>query len=175
MRAFVLGCIVLAAVWGCTDPVEELQSLEAQVRQLETIEEDTALVARAAETFQTFAAENPEDTLAPRYALMAGDLERNRPGRALFAIAQYDTVYRRYSERPEGALALFSMALTFDEVVGNRALAGRAYTLFLDTYPNHPLAKQAEDLRFLAASDNAVWQVLPEWQKRARVQSNPKR
>jgi hypothetical protein len=175
MKAFFWGLTLFGTVLGCTDPVEELQSLEAQVRQLETIEEDTALVARAAETFQTFAAENPEDTLAPRYALMAADLERNRPGRALYAIAQYDTVYRLYSNRPEGALALFSMALTFDEVVGNRALAGRAYTLFLDTYPNHPLAKQAEDLRFLAASDSAVWQVLPEWQKRARVQSIPKR
>jgi hypothetical protein len=106
---------------------------------------------------------------------MAADLERNRPGRALYAIAQYDTVYRLYSNRPEGALALFSMALTFDEVVGNRALAGRAYTLFLDTYPQHPLAKQAEDLRFLAASDSAVWQALPEWQKRAQIKSNRKR
>jgi hypothetical protein len=106
---------------------------------------------------------------------MAADLERNRPGRALYAIAQYDTVYRLYSNRPEGALALFSMALTFDEVVGNRALAGRAYTLFLDTYPQHPLAKQAEDLRFLAASDSAVWQSLPEWEKRAQLKSNRKR
>jgi tetratricopeptide (TPR) repeat protein len=175
MRVNVLGFLLLAAVWGCSDPVEELQSLEAQVRQLETIEEDTALVARAVETFQTFAEENPEDTLAPRYALMAADLERNRPGRALYAIAQYDTVYRLYSNRPEGALALFSMALTFDEVVGNRALAGRAYTLFLDTYPQHPLAKQAEDLRFLAASDSAVWQSLPEWEKRAQLKSNRKR
>jgi hypothetical protein len=175
MRVNVLGFLLLAAVWGCSDPVEELQSLEAQVRQLETIEENTALVARAVETFQTFAEENPEDTLAPRYALMAADLERNRPGRALYAVAQYDTVYRRYADRPEGALALFSMALTFDEVVGNRALAGRAYTLFLDTYPQHPLAKQAEDLRFLAASDSAVWQSLPEWEKRAQLKSNRKR
>ena len=74
MKAFFWGLTLFGTVLGCTDPVEELQSLEAQVRQLETIEEDTALVARAAETFQTFAAENPEDTLAPRYALMAGDL-----------------------------------------------------------------------------------------------------
>ena len=174
MRPFHWLLLVVAAV-GCTDPAEELQALEKKVRQLETISEDTALVAEAVEKFQSFANEHPEDTLAARYALMAGDLERNRPGRALYAIAQYDTVFQRYGTRPEGALALFSMALTFDEVVGNRAMAGRAYTLFLDTYPAHPLAKQAEDLRFLASSDSAVWKSLPEWQRQAKVNSPVKR
>jgi hypothetical protein len=54
-------------------------------------------------------------------------------------------------------------------------MAGRAYTLFLDTYPAHPLAKQAEDLRFLASSDSAVWKSLPEWQRQAKVNSPVKR
>lgn len=174
MRLLVAFFVLLVAV-SCTDPTEELQALENKVRQLETITDDTALVAEAVEKFQTFSNEHPEDTLAPRYALMAADLERNRPGRALYAVAQYDTVFQRYSTRPEGALALFSMALTFDEVIGNRAMAGRAYTLFLDTYPSHPLAKQAEDLRFLASSDSAVWKSLPEWQRQAKIPSKLKR
>lgn len=174
MRIWVVF-LALALAVGCSDPVEELQALEKKVRQLETISEDTALVAEAVEKFQSFSNEHPEDTLAPRYALMAADLERNRPGRALYAIAQYDSVYQRYKSRPEGALALFSMALTFDEVVGNRALAGRAYTLFLDTYPSHPLAQQAEDLRFLSSSDSAIWKALPEWQRQAKKPSKLKR
>lgn len=173
---FIWAATAFLAVNGCTsDPQEGLRELESRVRELETIEEDTALVAEAVETFKTFSNEHPEDTLAPRYALMAADLERNRPGRALHAVAQYDTVFRRYSDRPEGALALFSMALTFDEVIGNRALAGRAYTLFLDTYPQHHLAAQAENLRFLASSDSAVWRALPEWQKQAKEKSSPKK
>ena len=45
MKAFFLGLTLFGTVIGCSDPVEELQSLEAQVRQLETIEEDTALAA----------------------------------------------------------------------------------------------------------------------------------
>ena len=165
-KILLLGLGMLTA--ACQSEADQVREYETRVRSLESIEEDTLLVTEAIASFDAFAVNYPKDSLSAHYLLLAADLERNRPGRALFAVRRYQEIHKMFPEQSEGALALFSMALTFDEVLLDRARAGQGYTLFMDTYPYHPLAKQAADLRYLASSDSALWKILPEWEEKNR-------
>jgi TolA-binding protein len=60
------------------------------------------------------------------------------------AIEFFERLRSEYPDYPRTADALFLEAFVYDDQVKDYAKAGELYRLFIEKYPNHPFAKDAE-------------------------------
>jgi hypothetical protein len=156
---------------ACQNPEAEAEAL------IEAMQSDTSDLADATmqdtsgwrETYAVFeaAAESVEsDSLWARYRLIAGDVQSQVPGGALFAIQTYLEVADSLRRRKEGALALFSVAVTFDEKLGDRSRAVQALSMLMDRYPGTQMAETARSYRdvLLFENDESLLDKIHSWQ-----------
>jgi hypothetical protein len=145
------------AVW-----LAELDSIDTYLLNSTSLDEEKGWKAFGA--FRDFARKNPKHPLAPTYHMKAAAIARNIPGKALMAIEEYTTVYQQYPQDTLAPQAQFLVGFTFDQALGDKERATKAYRAFIVAWPKHPLATQANDLIAILENDEADLDQVKGWQ-----------
>lgn len=111
---------------------------------------DPKLAMQMISAYDTFAFHFPADSLTPYMLFKSAEVNRNTPRRGLYAIQNYIRIHNEFPDHVLAAPAAFMIGLTYDEVIGNKERAVKAYTEFIDLYPDSPLREQAESMRLMA-------------------------
>ena len=108
----------------------------------------------------------PNLALASRYQMISADIQASVPGGALYAIRTYFQVADSLPNRQEGALALFSAAVTFEEKLSDRGRAIQVLTMLVDRYPGTHMAETALAYRdvLVFENDESLLDKIHEWQ-----------
>lgn len=177
MKRNVLWLACLVALVACSNPQEEAEGvIEALSEAAETGGEaatDTAGWRVKLNTLQAAATAVDEDSLWARYQMVSGDVQASVPGGALFAIQTYFRVADSLTDRREGALALFSAAVTFEEKLGDRARAIQVLSLLVDRYPGTQMAETALAYRdvLIFETNESLLDKVHQWQTQESPQT----
>ena len=93
--------------------------------------------------YQDFAEAWPDDSLAPVYLFKAASMIMNLqdgPG----AIALFDEIRTSYPDYEKAPLCLFFTGYVQENILGDIDQARETYTLFIETYPDHDFADDAQ-------------------------------
>jgi outer membrane protein assembly factor BamD (BamD/ComL family) len=85
----------------------------------------------------------PQDEKSAEYLFKAADLSMyfSEPGRTIWLL---DRLMTRYPEHEKAAMSLFLKAFVYDTRFEDTASARHFYRQFIDQYPNHEFAGEAE-------------------------------
>lgn len=149
-RLFVICMVIISLlIVSCSQnttktskmTVEKIQAIETELFDegdvLNLVEAE-----RAIEAYRTYVKENPTDTLAPYYLFKAIDVSSGtlNSKRTLAMIDEFVVQYPGYEKAP---LALFMKGFIYETQVENLFEAQKAYTEFINKYPNDPLVGDA--------------------------------
>lgn len=90
-----------------------------------------------------FALLRPTDSLSAPYLFKAAEIAA-AIGQPTRAIDLYNWIARQFPDHPRAGTSLFMQAFLLDEDLKNLEAARRAYTHFLERYPQHELADDAQ-------------------------------
>ncbi len=108
-------------------------------------EVDTLILKKMATTVNKYIDNYPQDSICASSLYRIGEAYKaaHRPG---IAIQYWGRVQREYPESKFAPQALFLQAFTFENEIGDKENAKRYYQQFLERFPSHPFAKDAEQL-----------------------------
>jgi len=121
---------------------KEIASLEAKLFDAESGFSRTG-ADNLIQEYQDFAAAYPADSLSPIYLFKAASIIMNLQDGPK-AIALFDEIRSTYPEYEKAPLCLFFTGYVQENVLGDIDQARETYTLFIETYPNHDFADDAE-------------------------------
>ncbi len=173
MRKSLSLLIIVFSLGACADGQDDksqrqsdLQAMEAEMQKKEQL--DTALASSMIAAYEAYLSTYPKDSLAPFYQKKIAEMYRAYPGKERAAIENYEELIDKYTYHDQGAKALLSLALFYEELQ-QKDLAIATYQRFLDRFPSHPLATQAEQLKQLLADDSVSdIQMVEEWMRKAK-------
>ncbi|MBE0648616.1 MAG: tetratricopeptide repeat protein [Bacteroidales bacterium] len=93
--------------------------------------------------YRDFAAAYPNDSLSPNYLFKAASMTmnlQNGPG----SIALFDQIIESYPDFEKAPLCLFFKGYVEENVLGDIDKARATYQIFIDTYPDHDFADDAQ-------------------------------
>lgn len=145
LRCFLL--LMIAGGWSCKSPRERLLDeihsgeeklfLDSAKRLNESVATGVLLnYIKYADTFGS-------DTLSADFLFKAGDLA-NGLNRPMEAITYFDRLVKDYPEYKKAAAALFMKAFIYETRMDDSEKAKKAYSEFLEKYPEHPLTPSAK-------------------------------
>lgn len=182
MRKLLAIVILLPLCWACATnsaatregQLDSIAAMEAQMLKKNSL--DTVLALEMIDAYQSFIEEFPKDSLAPQFQQKTAEMYRAYPGKEAEAIEAYRVLFDKYSYYEEGAKGLLALALFYEELK-QKDLALATYKRFIERYPSHHLANQAQQLMELLAdeSKNDI-EMVQEWMKKAKdkVQNSDK-
>lgn len=146
MKKIAICLTAVLMMVACTPNREkQLKAIEkqkAELSALDYITEDTD-ITEILKLYRTFAADFPNDSLAPQFLMDAADISCS-VGRYGEALALLDTVINFYPGFEDMGGCWFLKGLAFENM-GEMDSARAVYSHFVDNYPEHPLAR---DTRF---------------------------
>ncbi len=143
-----------------TELMEKITRLEQGAFNNQTLEynRDTALLLIKA--YQSFIEQYPEDTAGKNYAYLNAQLSQSIK---LYgeAIRKYQDFSQHYPEDEKAAKALIMVGLIYETNLKDTVNAKKAYEIFLEKYPTHPMAKDIKTMiQFLSLSDKELMEML---------------
>ncbi|HMQ49560.1 MAG TPA: tetratricopeptide repeat protein [Saprospiraceae bacterium] len=116
-----------------------------------------------------FAEKYPKDTLTPAFLFRAADVSRglNQISQALDIWAR---VHHQYPESKRAAEALFFQAFTYDKDLKNADAAIPLYQSFLEKYPDHAFARDAQMLMEILQSGKTPEELIREFEQKNQGQ-----
>jgi tetratricopeptide (TPR) repeat protein len=151
MKKYSIWLIVLILMFmqACKTPeqklLERISELEKELfSELKpTLDREKAFALVNA--YVEFAMRKPEDKKAVDFLFKAGDISMNsgHPERAIELFSRIYNDYPEYDKRPE---SLFLMGFVYENMIGNLPKAEETYRRFIELYPGHDLADDAEML-----------------------------
>ncbi|MEK9829821.1 MAG: hypothetical protein VW420_03200 [Schleiferiaceae bacterium] len=169
--------VVTAGAFACSNPQKEAELLiDAMVESAEAGGEalaDTSGWQGKLNTLQAAANSAEQDSLWARYQMVSADVQASVPGGALYAIRTYFQVADSLPDRQEGALALLSAAVTFEEKLSDRGRAIQVLTMLVDRYPGTQMAQTALAYRdvLVFENDESLLDKIHEWQTQESPQT----
>lgn len=136
----LIAGIVLLAACSTPDREKELNNIAEHEQMLSAIDvssDDDAAIELLA-LYRKFAADFPEDSLAPAYMTKAADLCINL-GKSEEAVALLDSVINLYPGYDDIAGCYFLKGYAYENAEQYEE-AKEAYTYFVENYPDHYLA-----------------------------------
>ena len=136
----LIAGIVLLAACSTPDREKELNNIAEHEQRLSAIDvssDDEAAIELLA-LYRKFAADFPEDSLAPAYMTKAADLCINL-GKSEEAVALLDSVINLYPGYDDIAGCYFLKGYAYENAEQYEE-AKEAYTYFVENYPDHYLA-----------------------------------
>lgn len=176
MKRFVAIAFTAGAL-ACSHPQEEAERvIDAMVATAEAGGEalaDTSGWRLKLNTLQAAANASHEDSLWARYQMVSADVQASVPGGALYAIRTYFQVADSLPNRQEGALALFSAAVTFEEKLADRARAIQVLSMLIDRFPKTQMAETASAYRDVLVFENeeSLLDKIHQWQTQESPQT----
>ena len=115
--------------------------------------------AKAQETialYEKFAATFPKDSLTPNFLMKAADICSNT-NQAAKSVELCRKIVQQYPDFKDVPTAMFLMAFVTENKLNNIPRAKELYQEFIQKYPNHPLAKDAQaSIENLGLSDEEL-------------------
>lgn len=164
LTACALGAIILS---GCHRPDRETEL--SQIRQLnDSLEQanymvDENLANRMTDMFLQFVQDFPKDTLCPLFLYKASDLY-NTLGEYQKAYDCVDRIVNDYPDFVELGFCYFFRG-NFLQALNRADEAREAYSLFVEKYPDHPMAADAKiilDNHYEGLTDEEMFQRIME-------------
>lgn len=174
MRNLLKIAFFLPLFWACAGnsaasreaKLERIASMEAQMLKENSL--DTVLAVEMIDAYQDYISDYPKDSLAPQFQQKTAEMYRAYPGKEAEAIEAYRVLFENYSYYEEGAKGLLALALFYEELQ-QKDLALATYKRFIERYPSHHLANQAQQLMELLADDaKDEIEMVQEWMKKAK-------
>jgi TolA-binding protein len=152
----------------------EAQSKEALAAEIKKLEEtllskvnETALDTATANTLisnsRRYASKFPQDTMSATYLFKAAEVARGT-GKYNLAINLWKQMENRYPDHSRAAQALMLQGFTYDSHLRQYNTASQYYQAFLDRYPNHPLAKDVQQLLNVIKAGKSPEELIKEFQ-----------
>lgn len=155
----ISGVLLLAACGPNRE--KQLKAIEEQeqaLSSLDMITDDSDLDAMLS-LYRTFAADFPDDSLAPVYLQRAADISISK-GRQDQAVALLDTVISLYPGFEDIGGCWFLKGYAY-ETAGQYDSARAAYTYFVENYPSHDLANDTrKTLPYLGMSPEEMLEAI---------------
>lgn len=156
----ILAAAILMAACG-TNRNKEVEKINQIERQLSTIDISTedSVATMAVDMYRKFAADFPEDSLAPEYLKRAADISINI-GQADVAIEILDSIISIYPGYEDVAGCQFMKGYAY-ETIEEYDNAREAYMEFVEKYPDHYLASDTKKiLPYIGMSPEAMFEAL---------------
>jgi outer membrane protein assembly factor BamD (BamD/ComL family) len=158
---------VLFALSACTvaekqpqDPrkvaIKRVDSLENEIKKAianNPTETDIKLAMYTLEAYQFFVIDYPKDSLAPSYLFKGAQLYEGALRDKVKALEWYQQIYAQYPESKVRPMALFHKGNVLQEI-GDTTNAIKSFKTFMVKYPQHPFAKDAENMITYIRSKN---------------------
>ncbi len=141
MKRLIFCLIGLALLASCSpNRKKQLKNIEQHEQALSTLDRlaDDQEVDELLALYRTFAADFPEDSLAPVYLMRAADIENNL-GNHEESIALLDTIISLYPGFEDLGGCWFLKGYAY-ETAEQFDSARSVYTYFVENYPEHSLA-----------------------------------
>ena len=144
---FISIAFIMILFIGCkpsrNKSAEEIRKLESVLYAPTAITFDKINADKLIAMYDKFIKDFPADTLVPIYLFKSANLEMNASN-AQEAISRFDTLIRKYPSNPKSASSLFFKGYIYENVLKDIGKAKEAYLIFIETYPNHELVKDAQ-------------------------------
>ena len=168
---------LFAAFAACEQPKNlgtSIAEMEKEIR--EHAELDTAVARKLTTSYVMYADQHPEDTISPVYLGKAADIYKEMQGEVLKAVNVYNRIIHEYPESPEAARSVFMIGYVFDEKLNDKKRAAKSYEHFLNKYPDHALAKDANSLLLIARDTLTDEELVAKWLEQEKIENdtNPK-
>ncbi|MEQ8704090.1 MAG: hypothetical protein RIC19_09240 [Phaeodactylibacter sp.] len=148
---------------------EEILALEGTLKkQMDNPTIDTASAVSLIEKSALYADRFQQDSLAPHFLFKSAAVARGI-GQYEKAVDTWDrvvTVYPDFEKVPE---SIFFQGFTYDNDLENMPKAEEKYTVFLQQFPKHPIAKDAKMLLEVVQSGKTANEVVKEFQEKNKV------
>lgn len=151
MRKIVFSSILAIAVIAIScnsvnSKKEKIANIEKEISSSKMTKFDDAKAEKLIALYTDFVKENPKDTIAPTYLFRSADLyvALNRGNMAINQLDKIITGYPTYKKIPD---CYFLKAFIAENTLHHLSLADKFYKTFLEEFPTHSLAKDAEASR----------------------------
>ncbi len=143
----ILFAVIVCASCGNQKEIKELSNavavLEAEVLSDTSSLADLIKAQELIQAYENYANALPEDSLAPEYLYKGAEIAMNlqMAGRA---IEYYQRVLNNYPDFDKISYCLFLQAFIYENQMEEFETAKKLYKEFIQRYPNHPLADDAQ-------------------------------
>lgn len=137
---------MLLALMACNNEASLKNKIAQQEKQLYDNEEQAfneELMNDLSENYTKFANKYPGDSLAAEYLFKAADINMNM-AKDEAALEQLEKILQDYPDFEKRAEAMFLKGYIYENYQGDLAQAEKIYKTFLERYPNHEFADDAE-------------------------------
>lgn len=142
---FVLSAVIAAC--GNNAPKEEtLTEKIARLEQPDSSIEESKRIAELASAYLTYADSLPQSDSTPKYLYKAGYLTIST-GDYMGGIRIYDRFLKQFKNHEKCPEVIWSMGATYENGLKEYGKAAECYQRIMDEYPNHKLAKDAENAK----------------------------
>lgn len=163
-KILLFASVILIAATSCSNPKNKLSknisAFEKELYDSQSLDKTKGL--SLIDLYVDFSKQYPEDTTSATYLYKAAEVSMNLQ-LATQAIGYYDellSAYPNFSKRPE---CIFLKAFIYENQLNNLDEAEKYYTQFLEEYPSHQLAKDADaSLKFLGKSPEELVEMFQE-------------
>lgn len=179
---FLISIVVLA-IYACSSETKNLEiadSKETLLKQVDSIEQllfsyeagslaSNQAASKIVKLYNQLATEYPNDPNAPEYLFKAGEVSMgiNMDFDALGYFQRLERDYPKFDKAPH---ALFLQAFIWDNKLNDDGKAEFLYKQFLEKYPMHEMAKDAQfSLENLGKSDEELIKEFEQKQKQQGV------
>ena len=156
--------ISLSVVLGCnTSSKKNIEKDRKEIIQLEkelfgdnAKETDEEKALKLTGLYNDFAENYPKDSLSPDYLYKSAEIVSNI-GDPNKAIVNYDIIIKKHPGYEKLPYCYFMKGFVYDNKLKDIEKAEKAYTQFIEQYPNHDLTDDAEmSIKFLGKSNEEI-------------------
>lgn len=140
--------IIASLLSSCqTDPGSDLEAqikdVEKQLFETKNGVIDKKEAANIIHLYTQFADQHPQNEKSPQYLFKAADVSINS-FHSDATVKLFNRILKEYPDFEKAPQALFLKAFTYENYLMNLDSARVSYTLFLEKYPNHNFANDAQ-------------------------------
>ena len=153
-KILVFTLVILFTITSCSNSKKKLNdNISTLEKELyDSLSLDKTKGENLINLYVDFAKQFPEDTASANYLYKAAEISMNLQ-LGVQAIGYYDNLLNAYPNYSKKAECIFLKAFIYENQLNDLEEAKKYYTQFLEGYPTHPLAKDAEaSLKYLGKS-----------------------
>jgi outer membrane protein assembly factor BamD (BamD/ComL family) len=156
IKLLIALSLVISVMVACgpsqTKQIKEITQLEKVIGQTF----DTVKMNQLVILYDTYVSQFPDDTLTDDYLFQAANLSRVLKNGEK-ALKYYTLLIQKYPENEFIPECYFFRGVVYEEVMYDMGAAALCYKEFINAFPNHPLAKDAElSLQYLGKSPDEI-------------------